>query len=362
MLTPPTPMQFAGEAGLLAQLRPGMDGLIIEDVGRRALFLPSVWEELPDQRQFLTALKLKAGHAGGSFFAGVPRAAVPVDRGEGGDGGGLRRGRGAAGMVGPPGAYGPSPRWIISISARRSRKIPPRVWPWSHIRWPSLDRKVTSWGGGEPATRTIWLTRSSRCRQYSGVSLVTCCGAGDWLATGTVPSHTVAAPRLSVRAMGPMPARMPPASSRRRGAGMTTTLATLGRFFVSRQRQDRDQPRGCVGQAEAAAVQLRDRLHQRQSKPGARRVAGALAAKEPLGGARPVRFRNAGALVGHRDLHAGGVSVADSRTALPGGENFTALSTRLATACWISSRSPNAGSRRRCLHVSAMPFSSATAP
>ncbi len=38
-----------------------MDGLIIEDQGRRALFLPSVWEELADQRQFLMALKLKAG-------------------------------------------------------------------------------------------------------------------------------------------------------------------------------------------------------------------------------------------------------------------------------------------------------------
>jgi hypothetical protein len=54
-------MQFAGEADLLGQLRPGIDGLVIEDAGRRSLFLPSVWEEIPDRRQFLMALKMKAG-------------------------------------------------------------------------------------------------------------------------------------------------------------------------------------------------------------------------------------------------------------------------------------------------------------
>jgi AmmeMemoRadiSam system protein A len=61
VLTPPEPMRFADESDLLQQLRPGTDGLIIADLGRRALFLPSVWEELPDPRQFLALLKLKAG-------------------------------------------------------------------------------------------------------------------------------------------------------------------------------------------------------------------------------------------------------------------------------------------------------------
>jgi MEMO1 family protein len=61
VLTPPSPMRFSSETDLLAQLCPGVDGLIIEDLGRRSLFLPSVWEELPDRRQFLMALKLKAG-------------------------------------------------------------------------------------------------------------------------------------------------------------------------------------------------------------------------------------------------------------------------------------------------------------
>jgi len=67
VLTPPLPMTFAGEADLLAQLRAGIDGLIIEDTGRAALFLPSVWEEIRDPRTFLTHLKLKAGMAENHF-------------------------------------------------------------------------------------------------------------------------------------------------------------------------------------------------------------------------------------------------------------------------------------------------------
>jgi len=67
VLTPPLPMTFANEADLLAQLRPGSDGLIIEDSGHAALFLPSVWEEIPMPRPFLTHLKLKAGMAANHF-------------------------------------------------------------------------------------------------------------------------------------------------------------------------------------------------------------------------------------------------------------------------------------------------------
>ena len=59
VLTAPEPMRFDNEADLLAQLRPGVDGLIIEDTGRRSLYLPSVWQEIPDKREFLGTLKLK---------------------------------------------------------------------------------------------------------------------------------------------------------------------------------------------------------------------------------------------------------------------------------------------------------------
>lgn len=63
VLTPPQPLPVNSEADLLAKLRPGIDGLIIEDQGHRALFLPAVWESLPDPRRFLAHLKQKAGMA-----------------------------------------------------------------------------------------------------------------------------------------------------------------------------------------------------------------------------------------------------------------------------------------------------------
>jgi uncharacterized protein len=63
ILSPPEPMQVASEADLIAQLRPGVDGLIIEDGGRQATFLPSVWRSLPQPELFLQHLKQKAGLA-----------------------------------------------------------------------------------------------------------------------------------------------------------------------------------------------------------------------------------------------------------------------------------------------------------
>lgn len=61
VLTPPEPMRFTDEADLLRQLRPGIDGLILEDSGMRGTFLPSVWEQLPEPADFLAALRRKAG-------------------------------------------------------------------------------------------------------------------------------------------------------------------------------------------------------------------------------------------------------------------------------------------------------------
>ncbi len=60
ILSTPEPMLFDSEADLLEQIRPGEDGLILEAAGRRGTFLPSVWESLPDKRDFLAHLKLKA--------------------------------------------------------------------------------------------------------------------------------------------------------------------------------------------------------------------------------------------------------------------------------------------------------------
>ncbi|WP_455220700.1 AmmeMemoRadiSam system protein A [Kaarinaea lacus] len=57
----PEPMDFSSEQELIQQLRPGIDGLIINAAGRRGTFLPSVWESLKTPEEFFTHLKLKAG-------------------------------------------------------------------------------------------------------------------------------------------------------------------------------------------------------------------------------------------------------------------------------------------------------------
>lgn len=61
ILTAPVEMSFNNEAELLKQLQPGIDGLIIEDQGRRGTFLPAVWEQLPKPQMFVANLKRKAG-------------------------------------------------------------------------------------------------------------------------------------------------------------------------------------------------------------------------------------------------------------------------------------------------------------
>jgi len=61
VLSVPVPMSFTSEQDLLRQLRPGRDGLILKDGHHRGTFLPSVWESLPDPKDFLRQLKRKAG-------------------------------------------------------------------------------------------------------------------------------------------------------------------------------------------------------------------------------------------------------------------------------------------------------------
>ena len=61
ILTPAQIMSFNDENDLRQQLRPGIDGLIIQKGNRKATFLPVVWETLNDAAQFLAQLKEKAG-------------------------------------------------------------------------------------------------------------------------------------------------------------------------------------------------------------------------------------------------------------------------------------------------------------
>jgi AmmeMemoRadiSam system protein B/AmmeMemoRadiSam system protein A len=55
------PMAVKSDADLIDQLRPDMDGLVLRDGPHSALFLPKVWDVLPDPRAFVGHLKLKAG-------------------------------------------------------------------------------------------------------------------------------------------------------------------------------------------------------------------------------------------------------------------------------------------------------------
>lgn len=61
ILSETKPMTFNSEADLLAQIRPGIDGLILSDNNQQGTFLPSVWEQLPTAQEFLQHLKRKAG-------------------------------------------------------------------------------------------------------------------------------------------------------------------------------------------------------------------------------------------------------------------------------------------------------------
>lgn len=64
LLTAPNAMHFTDEADALAQLQPGVDGVIFEYTHHRSTFLPQVWEQLPTPEAFMAQLKRKAGLPG----------------------------------------------------------------------------------------------------------------------------------------------------------------------------------------------------------------------------------------------------------------------------------------------------------
>lgn len=61
VLSIPEELSFSDREHLLELIRPGIDGLIIEESGHRATYLPSVWSQLPDRINFLRELRKKAG-------------------------------------------------------------------------------------------------------------------------------------------------------------------------------------------------------------------------------------------------------------------------------------------------------------
>ena len=61
ILSQPESLPASSLEDLAGKLRPGMDGLIIKEGSRQATYLPSVWQQIRDPRQFITELRAKAG-------------------------------------------------------------------------------------------------------------------------------------------------------------------------------------------------------------------------------------------------------------------------------------------------------------
>ena len=54
-------IEFSTEEDLLRQIVQGTDGIVLRDGNRQGVFLPSVWSEFKDKKEFWENLKLKAG-------------------------------------------------------------------------------------------------------------------------------------------------------------------------------------------------------------------------------------------------------------------------------------------------------------
>lgn len=61
LLSKPERITFEYESDLIEKIIPYRDGIIIRDGIKRAVFLPEVWEQIPDKTKFLKELKIKAG-------------------------------------------------------------------------------------------------------------------------------------------------------------------------------------------------------------------------------------------------------------------------------------------------------------
>ena len=70
VLSTPESLDYENADDLLAQLRPGVDGVVIERDWRRGTFLPQVWEKIADPQQFLKRLCLKAGLSPTAYRSG----------------------------------------------------------------------------------------------------------------------------------------------------------------------------------------------------------------------------------------------------------------------------------------------------
>jgi len=80
LLSPSQEMKVLDEVDALAQMRPGVDGIIFEYGRYRSTFLPQVWEDLAQPRMFLGMLKRKAGLPDDFWAEGVKLSRYTVTK------------------------------------------------------------------------------------------------------------------------------------------------------------------------------------------------------------------------------------------------------------------------------------------
>ena len=61
LLSPLSPLAADSYSALIANVRPGVDGVVVQMGRRQGLFLPSVWTQLPEADTFVEQLFRKAG-------------------------------------------------------------------------------------------------------------------------------------------------------------------------------------------------------------------------------------------------------------------------------------------------------------
>jgi hypothetical protein len=59
------------EQEALEKLRPGVDGVMLQWGSHRGVFIPKMWQQLPDPVQFLSFLRKKAGLPRGEWLSGT---------------------------------------------------------------------------------------------------------------------------------------------------------------------------------------------------------------------------------------------------------------------------------------------------
>ncbi|WP_168427366.1 AmmeMemoRadiSam system protein A [Candidatus Colwellia aromaticivorans] len=71
ILSPLIQIKNSSEQALIDQLHVGVDGLLLKQYPRTALFLPTVWHSLPDPKSFVRELKQKGGWPVGYWASSI---------------------------------------------------------------------------------------------------------------------------------------------------------------------------------------------------------------------------------------------------------------------------------------------------